>query len=367
LQKFWPHFGRWRREVGNRVHQIALVLGLIAVCLITDQTIRSAFGPWLDLLLGLCLAVFIVEFAQRLYDAGWTRRMRRYLGSMQGVADLLGAIAIPLAFLFGASVPDVWLAGALWLLKLTPAASGLSQLWRVLVAARRPLTTVATLFLMALLLGAIMLYHVERTVQSAFDSLPKSLWWAIATLTTTGYGDVVPQTAAGRLVASAMMILGIGVFGRWAGIIATGFAAESRREDFLRNLTLVRRVPFLRSLSTAALAELARTLSPLEVPAHGIIYRRGDPGDSMFFVVSGEVEIDVEPAPVRLGAGKFFGEVSMLQGRSHHATAFAVQPSTLLMLDAMDFHALTEHHPDLAKEVEAEANRRSTNSEMSPS
>ena len=365
LYKYMPRLGRWRRRGGTWVRRIALTVGLIGVCLITDADLHSASHGWLEALLALCLAIFIGEFVLRLQDAYESHHARRYLRSAHGIADGIGAIAVPIGFLFGARAPDVWLLGALWVLKLTPAASGLRQLGHVFAAERKPLGTVATLFLMVLALGAIVLHELERGIQPAFDSVPKALWWAVATLTTTGYGDVVPQTAAGRVVAGFMMICGIGVFALWSGIMATGFAAENRREDFLRNLALVRRVPFLRVLSTGGMADLARMLRRLEIPAHSTIFRRGDAGDCMYFVVSGDVEIHIDPHPVRLGAGKFFGEMALLSGRARSATAAAIRPTTLLMLDAMDFHTLTAHHPDMARAVEAEAERR--NMERLPS
>ncbi len=219
---------------------------------------------------------------------------------------------------------------------------------------------------MILGLGAITLHELERGVQPAFDSVPKALWWAVTTLTTTGYGDVVPQTAMGRMVAGVMMVCGIGVFALFSGIIATGFAAESRREDFLRNLALVRRVPFLRVLSAGGVAALARMLRRLEVPEHTTIFRQGDAGDCMFIIVSGEVVIHLTPRPVRLQAGKFFGEMALLSGRPRSASAVAVRPTTLLMLDVMDFHTLTAHHPELTKAVEAEADRRAAERRPAP-
>jgi voltage-gated potassium channel len=353
-----PRFGRWRRRVGTWINRAALAVGLLCVALITDVDLHLASRGGLEVALGLCWCVFAAEFGLRVVDSSESHHARRYLRSAHGIADLIGVVAIPIGFLLGARSPDVWLLGALWVLKLTPASAGLRQLGHVFVAERRPLSTVATLFLIILCLGAIILHKLERGVQPAFDSVSKSLWWAVVTLTTTGYGDVVPQTVPGRIVAGFMMICGIGVFALFAGIIATGFSTESRREDFLRNLDLVRRVPFLRVLSAAGIAELARMLRRLEVPEHTAIYRRDDPGDCMFFVVAGEVEIDVRPRPVTMGTGKFFGEMALLSGRTRNANAVAVRPTTLLMLDAMDFHTLTAHHPELAKAVEAEAHRR---------
>jgi hypothetical protein len=87
-----------------------------------------------------------------------------------------------------------------------------------------------------------------------------SLWWAVTTLTTTGYGDAVPETALGRLIAGMVLISGLDVFGLWTGILATGFAAEHRRREFIRNWDLVTSVPFLRNLDAPAIIELTRML-----------------------------------------------------------------------------------------------------------
>jgi voltage-gated potassium channel len=78
----------------------------------------------------------------------------------------------------------------------------------------------------------------------------------------------------------------------------------------------------------------------------------------MYFLVSGEVEVAVAPDPVRLGPGSFFGEMALLGGGIRNATIATTRPTTLLMLDVMDFRTLTAHHPELTMAVEAEAQRR---------
>ncbi len=86
---------------------------------------------------------------------------------------------------------------------------GLQQLRRVLVVEARPLLSVLALFLLVLFLGSVAIYVLERDEQPAtFGNIPSALWWAVVTLTTTGYGDVVPVTPLGRLVAAMVMISG---------------------------------------------------------------------------------------------------------------------------------------------------------------
>jgi voltage-gated potassium channel len=157
-----------------------------------------------------------------------------------------------------------------------------------------------------------------------------------------------------------VMICGLGVFGLWTGILATGFSAEHRRRDFVRTWDLVTRVPFLRNLYPAAIVELTRMLRRLDLAERTVVVRRGRPGDCMYFIASGEVEVKLEPRSVRLGPGSFFGEMALLERSPRTATVVTTVPSTLLILDVSDFHAFTALHPELAQEIKAEAARRAS-------
>ena len=108
--------------------------------------------------------------------------------------------------------------------------------------------------------------------------MPAALWWAVATLTTTGYGDVVPITPLGRMVAALVMICGLGVFGLWTGILATGFAAETRRDNFLKTWETVSKVPFFATLGPAAIADVTHMLRTMDLPARTMIIRKGQAG-----------------------------------------------------------------------------------------
>ncbi len=78
----------------------------------------------------------------------------------------------------------------------------------------------------------------------------------------------------GRLIGAVVMICGLGVFGLWTGILATGFAAEHRRREFIRNWDLVTRVPFLRSLDAAGVIELTRMLRRQDIAERSVVVRR---------------------------------------------------------------------------------------------
>jgi voltage-gated potassium channel len=131
-----------------------------------------------------------------------------------------------------------------------------------------------------------------------------------------------------------------------------------RRRAFLRTWDLVAKVPFFHNLGATLIAEVARLLRARDCPANAVIVRRGEPGDCMFFVVDGEVEIELRPQPLRLEGGSFFGELALLTGAPRNATVTATRPCVLLTLDIVDFFELLSRHPELARVIHDEANRR---------
>lgn len=247
----------------------------------------------------------------------------------------------------------------LWVLKVLPGVPGLRQLRRVLYRESGPLLSVLVIFLLVLFLGSVAVYFSERDVQPAtFGNVPAALWWAVVTLTTTGYGDVVPITPLGRMVAALVMISGLGVFGLWTGILATGFAAETRRDNFLKTWESVTKVPFFADLGPSAIADVTNMLRTMDLPARTTIIRKGQHGDCMYFIASGEVEVELPGRKVTLGEGAFFGEMALLGNNLRSANITTTELSRLLVLDLVDFRLLMARHPDLAEAIDAEAKRR---------
>jgi voltage-gated potassium channel len=283
----------------------------------------------------------------------------RYLLSTRGWIDLLAVLALPAGWLTGLSQHDAQLFAIVWALKYIRQSSGLAVLLRVLRRALPALVIVMTVFFVVLLIAATLSYLFERELQpEVFGSIPRALWWAIVTLSTTGYGDVVPVTIWGRLLAAWVMVGGIVIFALWAGIIASAFAEELQRRHFLRTWDLVADVPFFQSLGAAAIADIVRLLHPRHVAAGTVVIREGQAGDTMYFIVSGEATVMFAPEPVKLGAGAFFGEMALLFGTRRSATVVITEPGVLLTLDVADFRALAGTRPELINVIEAEGRRR---------
>lgn len=338
---------------------LAIAIGLIGVMLLT-------LGPsinqlrWIEGLLLIPLAFFVWEWLVRLSRARRDGKLAAYALSPRGLVDAVSAVAVPTALLAGISPASAWLFGAVWTLKAIPEIAGLKQLRRVLVHERGPLLSVAAMFVMAIFLASVVLHVLERDAQPvAFGSIPSTLWWAVVTMTTTGYGDVVPITPLGRFVASLVMITGLAIFGLWIGILATGFASETRRHNFLRTWETVTKVPFFSTLGAAAVADVANMLRRIEVPQRTMLIRKGQIGDCMYFIADGEVEIELPgDKRVHLGSGAFFGEMALFENRPRSANVTTTRTSTLLVLDLVEFRMLMARHPDLAQMIDAEAKRR---------
>jgi voltage-gated potassium channel len=359
----FPYLAQFAAATAGRGMTVAtyavVAAGLIALLILTVDPAYEAAHHWVEAALWACLGFFAFEWLARLVHAIRAQRGWAYALSGRGLVDAAAAIAVPAAIACGADLRSAWLLGVFWLLKLVPSIPGLRRLRRVLVLESGPLLSVLVLFLMVLLFASVAVHVLERRVQPvAFGSLPATLWWAVVTLTTVGYGDVVPVTPLGRIIAAMVMICGLGVFGLWTGILATGFATETRRDNFLKTWDSVSKVPFFASLGPAAIADVTHVLRTMDLPPRTMIVRKGQPGDCMYFIASGEVEVDLPGKKVRLGEGAFFGEMALLGNRQRSANISTTQLSRLLVLDLVDFHVLMARHPDLSQTIDAEAKRR---------
>jgi voltage-gated potassium channel len=343
----------------TKVAYLAIVLGVGAMVIVTTDPAFETAHRSIGILLWACEAYFAFEWVVRVRHAAKLGRGLTYLTSTRGLVDAAGAGAVPLALLSGVEARTAWLLAVLWIVKVIPGIPGLRQLRRVLVVESGSLLSVLVIFLMVLFLGSVAVYFFERDVQPAtFGNVPAALWWAVVTLTTTGYGDVVPITLPGRLVAALVMISGLGVFGLWTGILATGFAAETRRDNFLKSWESVTKVPFFATLGPAAIADVTQMLRTIDLPARTMIIRKGQTGDCMYFIASGEVTVDLPGKEVRLGEGAFFGEMALLGSSLRSANIVTTRLSKLLVLDLVDFRLLMARHPELAETIDAEAKRR---------
>jgi voltage-gated potassium channel len=142
------------------------------------------------------------------------------------------------------------------------------------------------------------------------------------------------------------------------GIIATAFAREVHRRDFVVTWGMVARVPLFSGLSAIEIADIMELLRAEQMQTDEVVVRRGEPAHSMYFIAAGEVEIGLDSGPVRLGAGHFFGEIAVLRRTRRSATVTALTRTSLLVLDAHDLHALMARQPRIAERIREVARKR---------
>lgn len=242
------------------------------------------------------------------------------------------------------------------LARVTPA---LSTLGRVLYNERRAIFGAIVVMLGLIVVSATVMYEVEGRAQpEAFGSIPRAMWWAIATLTTIGYGDVVPITPLGKFMASFVMIAGFGMFALPVAIISTGFAAEIHRREFVVTWGMVARVPLFSGLDAFTIGNLVQLLHAQVVEAGTVLVRKGEEATGMYFILSGQVEIEFPSGPVMLGDGEFFGEMALLESRRRAADIVALTRCTLLKLQATDFARFMQRHPDVRTKIAEIAKER---------
>jgi len=211
------------------------------------------------------------------------------------------------------------------------------------------------------------MHLAEGDVQpNKLGTVPEALWWAIVTLGTIGYGDVVPVTALGKLIAAGTIVLGLVVIALPVGIIVTAFADQIHRRNFIITWGMIARVPLFAELDAAAISDIMELLRAEVAEAGEIVVRAGEPAHSMYFIAAGEVEVAFKKERLRLGVGQFFGEVAVLRRARRSATAVALTRTNLLVLDAQHLRALMQRDPRIAKRVKDVVDKRVGREVVSP-
>lgn len=346
----------------------SILTSVLGAMLFTLPELSEKHRQWLRLALVVNLAIFTLEYLFRLWTAPeatpsgearpWQARLD-YASSFLGVLDLL----VILPIFFWLMIPQEQhvhhFVGMLALLKSAHYAQSLQLFATVFRNERKALLSYLIVLLVLVVLFSTAAFVLERDAQpNVFRSIPHSMWWAIVTMSTVGYGDMMPVTAMGKVIGGITMVLGIALFAVPAGILTNGFASELRRREFVVTWRTVAAVPLFKSLDAIRIADIAHLLKARVVPARQIVVRRGEMADAMYFIMSGQVEVDVQPEPVVLEAGQYFGEIALLKETPRTATVLTLEECSLLSLDARDFRKLMERYPDIRAAVERVAEER---------
>ena len=355
---------------------LLIALNLLAVVLESVPALEARYEALFAVIEIVSLVVFTLEYALRIWVAAehgphrhgseWKARWR-YVTSPSGLIDLLAVMPFWFAFMVPADLRVILVFRIIRFLKLARYSPGMRSLLEALNAERRALASCLVILLGTTLVSGTAMHLAERGIQpEKFGTIPDAMWWAIVTLGTIGYGDLVPMTALGRVIGAFTIFAGLIMIALPVGIVANAFAEQVHRRDFIVTWGMVARVPLFAGLGATDIADIARLLHAQTVAPGDVIVRRGDPAHSMYFIAAGEVEIEFEGNRMRLDAGHFFGEVAVLRRARRSATITAIAHTNLLILDAQDLHTLMAREPRVAERIREVARNRVAQTRLDP-
>ncbi len=216
---------------------LLIIANVTAVIVESEEAMRRAHEAFFTGFEWFSVTLFTIEYLCRAWvvveDPRYRHPVRgrlRYLVTPMAIIDLMAILPTILGVFFQVDTRILRVLRLFRVFKLSRHFSALEILFRVIRNEARALGAALLILMVLVVLAASGMYAAEHDVQpEAFGSIPRAMWWAVVTLSTVGYGDIVPATTWGRIFSGLIVILGIGLAALPAGIIAGGFTRELER------------------------------------------------------------------------------------------------------------------------------------------
>ncbi|MGA7388315.1 MAG: cyclic nucleotide-gated ion channel [Pseudolabrys sp.] len=354
----------------DRFLVLLIVVNLLAVALESMPQYQTHYAALFALVEYFSLVVFTVEYGLRLWCAvehgphqhlAARRARMKYALGPAGIIDLIAVLPFWFTMFLPGDLRFVLVFRMVRFFKIARYSPAMRSLLDVLYTERRALFGCLVIAIGSSVVAASLMHLAEGKVQpDKLGTIPDALWWAIVTIGTIGYGDVVPVTALGKLIATGTIFAGLVMVALPVGIIANAFAEQIHRRDFIVTWSMISRVPLFAELDAAEISDIMGLLRAQVAEPGEVIVRKGDAAHSMYFIAAGEVEIVLKgkKEPVRLGVGQFFGEIAVLRRSRRSATVIALARTNLLVLDAHDLHALMQRDLRIATRIKDVVDKR---------
>ena len=224
-----------------------ILVNVLAASLETVESLQAAYGKIFSLIEKFSVLIFSIEYILRFWsiseDEKYPTRLH-FLFSFDSIIDLLAVAPFYLGYFFGVNLRALIALRLLRLLKLIRYFEPLAILATVLKTEFRAFMAAMFVLVILVFITSTGIYFFEKQAQpDVFGSIPQSMWWAIVTLTTLGYGDVVPVTIAGKIFAAMITILSLGTVALPAGMLASRFSEELKK----RKISLGQQISVLSS------------------------------------------------------------------------------------------------------------------------
>ncbi|OGS26938.1 MAG: hypothetical protein A2297_00995 [Elusimicrobia bacterium RIFOXYB2_FULL_48_7] len=218
-----------------------IFLNVIAIILESERTFAVRFESYFKLFEVACVAIFTIEYILRMWSCTAIEKFShpfygriRYAMQFYPIVDLVSILPFYLPFLLKVDLRFIRvmrLFRMFRILKLARYSNSLQMMGRVFKSRKEQILLTSFMLFIVIIMASCVIYLVEYRAQpDRFSSIPATMWWTIATITTIGYGDLYPVTALGKFLGSIIALIGIGMFAVPTAIIGSGFMEEMQRE-----------------------------------------------------------------------------------------------------------------------------------------
>lgn len=340
---------------------VLILVNVVAAVFETVPSVANAHRGLFNFIENFSLLVFGVEYAVRLWvcvegpryrgQPPWRARLA-YAFTPAAIIDLIAIAPFLLGLFFDLNVKTLVLLRLLRLFKLGRYSTGFQSLMEAVRRERQALLASFLVLFSVVLIAASLAYEVERSTQpEAFGSIPAAVWWALETVTTVGYGDVVPKTLPGRIIGGLTMITGILMIALPVAIIGSSFAEVVRQRSFVITFGLLARMQVFAGLPADMLSDLLGILRAMTLESGTPIISADGNDDGLYVIAAGVVELDDNGERRRLGAGGVFGTGPDPNAVGSRLPALAMTRVKLLAIERTDLLDIVARYPDLASRL----------------
>jgi len=221
---------------------VLIMLSTLSIILESISEINNEFGNQLRAFNIFTVLIFTIEYLLRLYVCDLThpsdskvKSAFKFIFSVYGLIDLLAILPFYIPMLIKVDLRFLRvlrLTRVLRILKVNRYNNSLLLIWMVIKEKRPELTVTGFVTLLLIIFASFIMYYVEGLAQpEVFPNILSAMWWAVATLTTVGYGDIYPITGLGKIISGFIAILGIGIIALPTGIISAGFISKIDKKN----------------------------------------------------------------------------------------------------------------------------------------
>jgi voltage-gated potassium channel len=338
-----------------------IIANVAAVALETVRSITLRYDSFFKAFEYFSIAAYTIEYTARVWSSVEDPRIAAR-GPLKGrvafalrplmIVDFLAFAPSYLFLVLAIDLRVLRIFRLLRLVKLARYSQALPALLAVVYAQRSALFASFVLTLCVMCFSADLMHIAEGGVQpNVFGNMPEAMYWAITTLTTVGYGDKVPITPAGKLIAGVTEVTGLLLFALPIGILANGFVSDLYRRQFAITWSMIKRQPLLVGMDLQAVSEIFDALSAKLVREHTQIAVVGQSANMLYLVASGRASLEGKPESYQLEPGDVFGQESLEVGATFQSTVTARSEMRLLVLAGDDLRRLARKYPLLHRRL----------------